>query len=725
MSKHQRLYEVERNLQEVLSLVQAVQTNADSNRDALGFLPAQVYEHAARQGTLFVAVERNGRGAEYAGHILFGATYPRAKIYQVFVVPAARKHGIGKRLVEALLSHLEEKQYLSVTARVASDLAANNFWSALDFETLGTKSGGTTRRRTINIRVRQLNTPALFGYRERVSGLPLTEPPPSFTAVFALDLNVFFDVVKRRSRAEFGGAVMSAAFNNIVRITVTEEFANELKRSATNTQVPILEFALQLPTLPAPVNGVNTRMVDELAAIVFPGRAVAGTLTAQDRSDLVHLVIAAHHKITGFVTAEDALVDASQKIEMQFGIRVLHVRDLAEALKNAISGSSPLSIGFSDRDLRLSEVNASHVAAIRRLTDSVKLPRDLQSLALADGVNAATRRSLAISFEDDVICAAFWQPQSSLQSVFEVFMLIDEDQVSSAVAVNALLNQLSRIASANGPVRLQVVIPNVALETQDTAIRYGFTRCTGTEVEVSRYQRLSIGGAITQLTWPSIRQSLQTTADMLFPDVLPAIANHDVQIQFENKDGKEFVINLFDLETALSPVIFLLPKRGGIIAPIRPAYANDLFGTAAQASLLPKPQAAILHERTYFSTTRNERMLQKGIPIIFYESAGRSNGRKAAIAVARITSTVIVPKRQMASNLIECGVLNDDDFDNLSLGEQVAATSIDNIMKFRNPVPLNRLREIGCADGANLVTSRTITPEQLQKIISEGQVTSE
>jgi GNAT superfamily N-acetyltransferase len=724
LPKRQQLYEIERKPLEVTGLVQAVQANADSHREALGFLPTQAYEQAARQETLFVAVEGRGEERRYAGHILFGATYPHAKIYQLFVVPPARKHGIGRLLVEALLKYAEKKQYLSVTARVAADLEANAFWSALKFETVGTKSGGAMRGRTINIRARQLNTPALFGYREPVTGIPLTEPLPNFTAVFALDLNIFFDVVRHRPRSEFGAVVMSAAFNNIVRLAVTEEFTRELKRSASNTHDPVLEFALQLPTLPAPVNGLNEQLMNELAAIVFPERASAGKLSAQDRSDLIHVAIAAHHKIAGFVTAEDALVKSSQTIETQFGVRIVHVRDLAEILNNTTNVSSPLDIGFADRDLCLSEINSGHASAIKGLADSVRLPRELRNLALADGVQASTRRSLAISFEGKVVCVAFWQPQSMLQGALEAFMLVDEDQASSVVAVNALLNKLSRIASSHGPARLQVVIPNSALATQEMAIRYGFTRCTGNEAEVSRYQRLSIGDAVSEKSWPSVREKLRTTTDMLFPAALPPIDVDDVRIQFENKDGKEFVIDLFDLETILSPTIFLLPGRSGILVPIRASYADDLLGTAAQASLLPRSQAAILHERTYFSSARNERLLRKGAPIVFYES-GKSNGRSAAIAVARVTSTVIVPKRKVASTLIDSGVLDEEELRDLSSGEQIAATSIDNIMKLRKPVPLKRLRELGCVDGANLVTSRSITPNHLHEILSEGRGTCE
>lgn len=272
LSKSQRLFEIERKPHEIPHLVQTVQTNADLNRDALGFLPAQAYEQAARQGTLFVAVNRNGHEPRYAGHILFGATYPHAKIFQVYVAADSRNHGIGRLLVQTLLEFLEDKQYLSVTARVASDLPANAFWNSLKFEIIATKSGGATRGRTINVRARQFNTPALFGYRRPVSGIPLTEPLPNFTTILALDLNIFFDVARRRPRSEYGAIVMSAAFNNIVRLTVTQEFANELRRSATTTQDPILEFALQLPTLPAPGAGVSEPVIQELAKMVFPAR---------------------------------------------------------------------------------------------------------------------------------------------------------------------------------------------------------------------------------------------------------------------------------------------------------------------------------------------------------------------------------------------------------------------------------------------------------------------
>ena len=178
-----------------------------------------------------------------------------------------------------------------------------------------------------------------------MSGIPLTDPVPNFTTILALDLNVFFDIARRRPRSEYGAVVMSAAFNNIVRLMVAQEFVKELKRSASMVQYPILEFALQLPTLPAPQRGVSEQVIDELAAIVFPERAAAGMLTVQDRSDLIHLAIAAHHKIAAFVTAycaESCSWRLPERQDLTFGFARLFT-SCRQSLLSPACRSSPLS----------------------------------------------------------------------------------------------------------------------------------------------------------------------------------------------------------------------------------------------------------------------------------------------------------------------------------------------------------------------------------------------
>jgi hypothetical protein len=166
--------------------------------------------------------------------------------------------------------------------------------------------------------------------------------------------------------------------------------------------------------------------------------------------------------------------------------------------------------------------------------------------------------------------------------------------------------------------------------------------------------------------------------------------------------------------------LFVLRGRDAVLAPIRAIYADDLLGTGVQRSLLPRPQADILHEKTYFSHSRNERLLSPGRPIVFYES-GKANGRSAAVAVARVRSTVVVAKSQIAATLLDGGVVAEEDIKSLSSGDLIAATTVDNVLKLRKPVSFKDLRGLGCVDGANLITSRRIALGQLEQILNKGQ----
>lgn len=100
-------------------------------------------------------------------------------------------------------------------------------------------------------------------------------------------------------------------------------------------------------------------------------------------------------------------------------------------------------------------------------------------------------------------------------------------------------------------------------------------------------------------------------------------------------------------------------------------------------------------------------------------------GRSAAVAVARITSTIIVPKSRIAATLLDGGVVAQEHMKHLSSGDLIAATTIDNVLKLRKPVSLRELRDLGCVDGSNLITSRPVSADQLRNILDRGQGTRE
>lgn len=130
-----------------------VQRQADTDKNALGFLPASVYEDAADSENLLVAVVPNSGLNKYSGHLLFGGRFPHGKIYQLYVTPEFRKKSVARALIDKLVEWMERCNFLSISARVAEDLPANVAWEALGFELAGVKTGGSSRKRMLNVRV--------------------------------------------------------------------------------------------------------------------------------------------------------------------------------------------------------------------------------------------------------------------------------------------------------------------------------------------------------------------------------------------------------------------------------------------------------------------------------------------------------------------------------------------------------------------------------------------
>jgi hypothetical protein len=209
--------------------------------------------------------------------------------------------------------------------------------------------------------------------------------------------------------------------------------------------------------------------------------------------------------------------------------------------------------------------------------------------------------------------------------------------------------------------------------------------------------------------------------ELELPDAIPPFRSVDQTIAVKGPTGHVVDLPLLELETLLSPTLFLLPARAGAIVPIRRVYAADLIGGGKQLSLLAGPEAVLLRERVYFSHPRTAGVLRKGTPVLFYESA-RKGGSASATAVARIIRVEMVSKDSANHELFRRGVLNRHTLKNISLTDTVVATTIDNIMTFSDPVPLQRLRALGAIDGANLVTARSLRADQLVQIVEEGML---
>jgi GNAT superfamily N-acetyltransferase/predicted nucleic acid-binding protein len=710
---------------DVSPFVEDAQRAADSDKEALGFLPEQAFKQAADQGKLLVATIKDATGRRYRGHLLHGGVFPYAKIFQVYVALEFRGLGIGRRLVEAIVRRSENFQFMSILAQVADDLTANKFWERLGFELIRTKPGGRTTGRQINVRIRELNTPQLFGLgsvpaRPSVEDLRLISRLFDVSPVYVLDLNVLFELVRKRANAEEVGRIVRASFNNLVRLAVTDEFIEELERTSVPSPTdPILEFALRLPRLQKPPSERLKRIIDDLGRIVFPNSVAAGRLRQQDQSDIVHLATAIHHGVSGFVTGEKAILRARADLQTRYAIDVVGADEFAQTVEPCESEAHEIQAVFEGQVLEGKLLNSRDVDLVSRFLERMLCPQQLAHDALRNEPGRPHRRML-VTCEGTIVAFASWDIPSGVRPHLQAFVCVDEDHSAVTLGAEFLLDCLSREALYEYPTQLSLRLLPGHVKTRRLAITHGF-RPAANESSNTSLEKIALGQAVTGKNWRGVCQQLKAGMRLELPSSIPTFQSLQQNITVKGPTGQVADVPLFELETLISPSLFLLPKRSGAIVPIRRIFAADLIGGGRQLSLLAGPEAVLLRERVYFSHPRTAAVLTRGTPIIFYES-GRKGGSASATAVARVVRGELISKDGATHEMFRRGVLDKKMLRNICLADKFAATTIDNIMTFRAPVRLDRLRSIGAIDGANLVTARSLRADQIIQIVEEGML---
>ena len=250
--------------------------------------------------------------------------------------------------------------------------------------------------------------------------------------------------------------------------------------------------------------------------------------------------------------------------------------------------------------------------------------------------------------------------------------------------------------------------------TRRIAFNLGFQQQAGNEAALAK---IALGQPVTNKTWDKARLSIERLAGLKLHATCPTYNRPKAQIT--TATGDNFEVGLFELEILLSPTLFALPKRKAVVVPITRSFAADLLGTDLQYSFLEVPEAHFLSRRTYFNTTRATRSIIRGSAIVFYKSSrGRGGGRGAVVAAGRIVDVTSIPVKSAPESVRRGAVV--DDLGTITKSERILATTFDNLVVLRKPVPLTKLRQIGCVTKANFVSATPISAKHLTAIVEAG-----
>ena len=697
---------------------------ADMERNALGFLPPNAYRQAAEQGKLFIAVDAADL---YLGHLMFGGVFPHGKVQQIYCTPEFRRYGVAKALMNELVNYAQDRAYLSLSAKVASDLSeANDFYERMGFHAVSTHPGGKTRGRLLYRRVRDLDTPSLFDLmapkkREHLPSLGIYGSYSTKTPIYAVDLNVLFDVSKQRGRSEDAGTVMNAGFRNDIRLVITKEFINELERTTDKfPNDPYLQIALKMNVLPTPKLKDISAIEKNLARVIFPDRSRQGILTAQDKSDIRHLATAIFHKIAGFITSEKALLRAHEYLQFEYGLDILGVSDFADAMSSDDDENLQNQVArTNETDLSSRPLSDSNYQAARSFLAHQRVPQQAIKYALSRGDYVNPHSHVVVSGGSDVISFATWNIWQNPRKMANVFLYANESSPAVKTAIDHTLSRICSGVSYSAPARICLnVLPGHPV-TKSIALAHGFRPEPGQEEHATALHKVAVGDAIDEQSWGRLRQILKSLVGVELRSTIPTYKGPYQRITVKTTSGQDEAIPLQELEALLSPALILLPGRPGTVVSIKRIFADELLGTSEQLSLLTPPEAGFLKNRVYYNTPRAASILAPGTPILFYESS-EGGGRKSIIAVGRTTASHVISDDKVNPDTKRRGVLDAGGLKHIGASKSKLVTSFDNIMVFKKPVSLGKLREIGCADGANFVTAKQISSHHLIEIIREG-----
>ena len=718
------------NYQDVKPFLQLIADSSDANRSALGFLPKSVYEERALAGRLWVAADND----QYQGHLLFGGKYPDLKVLQLFVHPDYRGHGIGSKLVEGLVDFAKSRQYIAVSARVAADLPANKFWERMGFICSRRVAGGRTSNRVINIRLRYVDSSLLFEIPQKdigeVEAISYDNAPAMRVATYALDLNVLMDLVKRRQqRYKAVCELVRAGLNHLVRIVVTDEVRCELERTSVggDNHDPMVEILRQIPALPRVEREALANLVERLRLAVFPRRSLSRQNASQDESDLVHMATCVHHKMSGFITSEKAILRASEVLRKNFNLEILSPSDFLEPTFGSDTQSLGLTVRAPGGEIAFHQFDEVERPTIENFLGTLGLPNDETHSALHPGASGSARKRLTIFANGRLSGFASWDRPARRKAHAELFLYLDETVPNLERIVDHVLESVSRDARSMGAYGIQLCHSREQVRTREIAFSRGWRRGSNSQRGALSLFKVSLFGFVDSSGWSTFVADLRRLAQVDLNQKAPTAEEAgDVGLQIVHGSKRQpSILSLFDFETLVSPGLLLLPGRSGVIVPIQEPYAEELLGRQSpQTSFLPAPEALLRVEKAYFRSPTKLNIFMKGMPLVFYVSAGRGGKRRgpmAALCMARITSTAVLHAGEALFRYQRQGVLSGQELGKVGNKDgMVHVFTFDNVVPFPCPIGLRRLKEIDCADGANVVTARRVSHEGLKVLLREA-----
>lgn len=438
-------------------------------------------------------------------------------------------------------------------------------------------------------------------------------------------------------------------------------------------------------------------------------RNAKGVGTDQAKSDAKHLAHAAISRASAFITRNGPILNARNELLSTFGIDIATVEEVLDLLPEPFSS---LSVTLHGEGFELGPIDNAQLSTY---FTEVGVPTPIISEFTKPESSAEFVQREAIRCDGRVVATGIIQVSKGVDPAARMIVHARHEHNDAELFADHLLSTLIRISSRSAPVAIELIHLAGQSIVNNLAATRGFQRHTNSPT----FSKIAVGRPCSVSTWPALVQQVRRRTGLVLPNALP-VTSAGKEIDIQTAKGTTARINPADLEDLLSPTLLVWPGRDGVIVPITRAYADELLGTAVQHNLpfIVNRDAAFLSLRGYVNSPRAASKMRVGAPIIFYESKGKGNGRGAAVAVARIVNSIVVPKSQLNPKSDKRLVINDAD--EFSTTGDVLLTTFDNLMVFPAPVAFDTLKRFDAVGPTNLVSAVSLSSEKIDSILTCG-----
>jgi hypothetical protein len=529
-------------------------------------------------------------------------------------------------------------------------------------------------------------------------------------------MNVLFDVQPRRLRRNEVKGLFQADRMNFCRLAISSEIRDELKRNLQERNTdPMEAYVETFPCLPVGPCNESDAVFANLAALVFPQAAGQRSLTANERSDLRHVITAIKHDLAGLITNDVALLTAAPEIERAYGVQVLS--SAAFELNESEARSDGVFETIEQNTLRLLSVTDETESGVRVML-SQKMHLSGSTIATSWlPIQTQGRIAFRCAVWSGGACIGYitWPALFGSDGMTTVRAAVDESHPQALEAARILLLHLIDRLRSNGPRQVKLELPPQQSCLREIGAMLGFLG----RPQANHLIKSILGVVLTPATWAQGQAALATKGGPRLQPHAPAYTGPDQQLVAYAPDGNRIHVSLDRLESLLAPTLLCLPGRPAIISPVRRAYAEPLLGHSLQGSLLPQVSASLHADRLYISQPSSLKHFKRGTLMLFYES-GKEGGRSQIVAIARVREAYLKACDTFAVSDFEQSVLTRTGLGDIGKSAMKTVTVFDNIFPLPNPVDLGVLKRLGCGRPNDLITTHPITSEQLQAILNEA-----